>query len=91
MEVPKKYNFIPPAPNMQWPFQNSSWEVYKLYCMIVVPKELYNLAESDSYYTDLVKKDVMHNFNIKKQRKLLKNQRFTTSIPYVTQCRTSII
>lgn len=72
VEVPKKYNIIPSAPNMSWPFQNSSWEVYKLYCMIVVPKELYNLDESDSYYINLVKKDVMRNFNIKKQRKNFK-------------------
>ncbi|ABE74338.1 hypothetical protein [Psychrobacter cryohalolentis] len=69
IEVPKKHNIISPEPNMAWPFQNASWEAYKLYCMIVVPKELYKLAKDDKYYLDLVKEDVMRNFTIKKQEK----------------------
>jgi len=68
IDVPRKHNMIPPVPNMPWPFQNSSWEAYKLYCMIVVPKELYKLPGNDQFYLDLVNKNVMRNFTIKKQR-----------------------
>lgn len=49
IEVPKKYNIISPQPDLPWPFQNSSWEAYKLYCIIVVPKELYKLTNDDRY------------------------------------------
>lgn len=69
VEVPKKYNIVSPVPNMPWPFQNASWEAYKLYCMIVVPKELYKLPQDDQFYLDLVNKDVLRNFTIEIQRK----------------------
>jgi|GEM_PF-1521683 len=69
VDVPKKHNIVPPVPGMPWPFQNSSWQAYKLYCLIVVPKELYKLSGDDQFYLDLVSKKVMRNFTIKKQRK----------------------
>jgi len=49
IEVPKKYNIVPPVPDVPWPFQNASWEAYKPYCMIVVPKEQYKLPEEDQF------------------------------------------
>jgi hypothetical protein len=69
VNIPLKHNIKPPIPGMPWPFQNSSWEAYKLYCMLVVPKELYKLPEEDEFYKDLSAKNVMRNFAIKKQRK----------------------
>ncbi len=69
IEVPKKYNIIAPQENMPWPFFNTSWEAYKLYCMIVVPKELYNLSKDDEFYQNLLDKNIMRNFNIIKSKK----------------------
>lgn len=68
MEIPLRHNIKPPIPGAQWPFKNASWEAYKLYCMIVVPKELYKLAEEDEFYKNLVNKNVMRNFTVKKQK-----------------------
>ncbi len=72
IEVPKKHNIIAPHENMPWPFFNTSWEAYKLYCMIVVPRELYKLSKDDEFYKNLVDKNIMRNFNIKKSEKTFK-------------------
>ncbi len=72
IEVPKKHNIIAPHENMPWPFFNTSWEAYKLYCMIVVPRELYKLSKDDEFYKNLVDKNIMRNFNIKKSGKTFK-------------------
>ena len=69
INVPLQHNILPPVQDAPWPFQNASWEVYKLYCMIVVPKELYNLSENDSFYQSLKDKDVFRGFTIHKERK----------------------
>jgi len=69
INTPLKYNIKPPKENEPWPFLNTSWEAYKLYCLIVVPKELYKLSKDDEFYQNLLAKDIMRNFNIKKEKK----------------------
>ena len=70
IDIPLKHNIKPPIPNTPWPFQNTSWEAYKLYCMIVVPKELYNLNKDDEFYEKLKNKKIFRNFEIAKEKKL---------------------
>ena len=68
VNVPLKHNIQAPSPNTPWPFQNSSWEAYKLYCMIVVPKELYKLPATDDFYQNLKAKKMFRNFEVIKEK-----------------------
>ncbi len=40
-----------------------------LYCLLVVPKELYKLAKDDPFYKSLKARDAMDCFSFKKQRR----------------------
>lgn len=68
IEVPTEAGFGPPNPDEPWPFMNPSWAAYMMYCLLVVPKELYQLPKDDPFYIDLKKKRVFHSFDIKRQR-----------------------
>ncbi|EHK9186472.1 HEPN family nuclease [Vibrio vulnificus] len=48
----------------EWPFFNPSWGAYLLYCLIVVPKELYELDPEGDFYKELKRKNVMRHFEI---------------------------
>ncbi|SCN46484.1 hypothetical protein BAZMOX_258785_0 [methanotrophic endosymbiont of Bathymodiolus azoricus (Menez Gwen)] len=69
--VVKKLKIVPPKDtnNNVWPFFNSSWDAYHLYCLIVVPKELYGLRNDDPFYQKLKAKKIFRNFNIIKSEK----------------------
>lgn len=69
IEVPVELGFGHPDPGEPWPFMNPSWAAYMMYCLLVVPKELYQLPKNDPFYADLQKKDVFSNFDVKLQRK----------------------
>jgi len=68
-EVPVEFGFGPPKCGDPWPFMNPSWAAYIMYCLLVVPKELYQLPKNDSFYTDLQEKDVFNSFVIKRQKR----------------------
>lgn len=69
VEVPREAGFQGPERESEWPFMNFSWCAYMMYCLLVVPKELYNLPEEDPFYTDLQEREVMQYFTITKERK----------------------
>ncbi len=69
VEVPRKGGFKGPESESEWPFMNLSWGAYMMYCLVVVPKELYNLPKDDPFYIDLQKRNVMQYFTITKERK----------------------
>jgi len=68
VEVPRKLGFQDPESESEWPFMNLSWGAYMMYCLLVVPKELYNLPKGDPFYIDLQKRNVMQYFTITKER-----------------------
>jgi len=68
VEVPRKGGFKGPESESEWPFMNLSWGAYMMYCLVVVPKELYNLPKDDPFYIDLQKRNVMQYFTITKER-----------------------
>jgi len=86
VNVPLQHNILPPEPSAPWPFQNASWDAYKLYCMVVVPKELYNLPENDEFYQSLRNKDVFRSFTVHKERKSFSE----SPIYYLNSLRNSI-
>lgn len=86
VDVPLQYNILPPESGAPWPFKNTSWEAYKLYCMVVVPKELYNLPENDEFYQSLIAKDVFRGFISHKEKKSFSE----SPIYYFSSLRNSI-
>jgi hypothetical protein len=64
INVPLKYNISPPRDGAPWPFENASWEANKLYCEIVVPKELYNLPPNGEFYQSLRDKNVFRSLAV---------------------------
>lgn len=68
INVPLKFNIKPPNKGAPWPFFNISWGSYMMYCLLVVSKEIYNLSKDDDFFKDLIAKDVMKDFKIKKER-----------------------
>ena len=86
IDVPLQLGILPTIKNSPWPFQNASWEAYKLYCMLVVPKELYNLPNNDDFYKSLRDKNIFKNFVVYRER-----NSFTESpIYYFNSLRNSI-
>ena len=69
IQVPSMMGIQPSVPGEPWPFFNLSWGAYLLYCLIVVPKELYNLPNEDEFYARLEKENVMESFTVKKEIK----------------------
>lgn len=68
INVPLRYGILPPGEGAPWPFHNASWQAYRLYCLIVVPKELYGLPEGDEFYGSLMAKDVFRSFKFIKRK-----------------------
>jgi hypothetical protein len=68
IEVPQEAGFLSPTPDEPWPFMNLSWGAYMLYCLLVVPKELYQLAKDDPFYKSLKARHAMADFSFKKQK-----------------------
>lgn len=68
INVPLKFNIKPPNKGAPWPFFNISWGAYMMYCLLVVNKEIYNISVDDDFYKNLIFKDVMKDFKIKKER-----------------------
>ena len=68
VDVPREAGFQGLGPESEWPFMNLSWGAYMMYCLLVVPKELYNLPKEDPFYTGLQKREVMQYFTISKER-----------------------
>ena len=67
-EVPASLGVVPPSAEAPWPFtHNMSWYAYQLYCLVVVPKELYALPEEDDLYTSLVDSDLFAGFDVLKE------------------------
>jgi len=58
----------PTVPGEAWPFFNLSWGAYMMYCLLVVPKELFNLPKDDDFYVRLKNENVMDGFTVKKER-----------------------
>ncbi len=81
VDVPKEGGFQGPKPDSEWPFMNLSWGAYMMYCLLVVPKELYNLPNEDSFYTDLQGRKVMQYFTILRER-----ETFTENPSYHLKC-----
>ena len=56
---------------------NLSWGAYMMYCLLVVPKEFYDLPMEDPFYTDLKEREVMQYFTVTKERETFaKNPRY---------------
>lgn len=51
-----------------WPFRNASWIAYALYCMIVVPNEIYNDQEELCLCNKLEEKKAFSLFKIEGER-----------------------
>lgn len=72
-KVPTMMGIKAPIPGGLWPFNNISWGAYMMYCLIVVPKELFNLPNEDEFYTRLKNENVMKDFKIKKEKSSFDN------------------
>lgn len=68
IDVPRALGANGPDPQAEWPFMNLSWGAYMMYCLIVVPKELYGFDNSDAFYADLKQTDAMRYFRVKKEK-----------------------
>ncbi len=69
IEVPrKKHNVEGPSEHEPWLFRNASWIAYALYCMIVVPKEIYNDQEELCLYNGLEERNAFSLFEIVGER-----------------------
>ncbi len=75
--VPIRFGIEPPNEGMEWPFHNASWGGYILYSQLVVPKELYKLDKSDSFFAKLVNENLMKDFTI-----LLEKESFSVNPKY---------
>jgi hypothetical protein len=74
IEIPLQYNIIPPEEGEPWPLVNMSWYAYMLYCLLVVPKEMYeNIPSEDPIYRHYIQIRLMSNFDIKKEKKEFKS------------------
>lgn len=62
IQVPKKRNISGDVE--EWPFFNISFGFYRMYCLLVVPKELNDLEQGSMFFLDLESKNVMRNFKI---------------------------
>ncbi|MFW1211625.1 HEPN family nuclease [Vibrio parahaemolyticus] len=62
IEVPKKRNIS--GDSEEWPFFNISFGFYRMYCLLVVPKELNDLEEGHAFFLDLESKNIMRNFTV---------------------------
>lgn len=69
IDVPPMLGVKPPVQGDAWPFFNLSWGAYLMYCLLVVPKELYDLPKDDDFYVGFQNVNVMKDFTIKKERK----------------------
>ena len=66
IEVPLKIGATPPVKGEEWPFFNLSWGSYMMYCLIVVPKEIFDLSKEDEFY-QFENKDILQSFEFKKR------------------------
>jgi len=67
-DVSRNAGFVPPTPETEWPFMNLSWGAYMMYCLLVVPKELYELPNNDSFFKGLLDQQAMRSFTVNKER-----------------------
>ena len=69
-DVPVKLGIVLPQNGAAWPFRNNmSWYAYMMYCLLVVPREIYDgIPVSDSFYRELLTENIFREFHVVENR-----------------------